>query len=239
MSRIWGHSHATGSQLLVLLAIADFADDHGKAWPSVPTLAKKARISERHTQRVIKQLKDMDELAVDKKKSSQWGTNFYRITLKPEGVTNCHQGGDVEVTRGVTFDTQRGDVEVTQTINKHHKNHSDVFSPNRFLELYASCAPNLPQPREVTNGRSKKILQRLKSHPTPEYWQEVFTKANQTPFLRGENDRGWRADLDWFVANDENSVKVFEGKYDRAAQEELSVAKFRDFDAERGARDGN
>ena len=100
MTQVWEHSQATGGQLLVLLAIADFADDHGKAWPSVSTLAKKARITKRHTQKVIKQLKDMGELVVDQGASGRWGTNLYKITLKAERGGNMPPGGELEATRG-------------------------------------------------------------------------------------------------------------------------------------------
>jgi hypothetical protein len=34
-----------------------------------------------------------------------------------------------------------------------------------------------------------------------------------SPFLRGENDKGWRADFDW-VLNPNNLAKIVEGKYD-------------------------
>ena len=145
-------------------------------------------------------------------------------------------------------DAVRGELKATQSVKNRHKNHRgrktpssnpNEFHPHEFLKVYASSAPSLPQPREVTNGRVKKIRQRLKAHPGRDFWQDVFTKANKTPFLLGENDRGWRADLDWFVANDENGMKVLEGKYDRATQEKLSGPKYRDFDAEQGARDGN
>jgi len=115
MAQVWEHSRAAGGQLLVLLAIADFADDHGKAWPAVPTLAKKARISERHTQKVIKQLKDMGELVVDQGASGYSGTNLYRITMKPEGVAKCHQGGELEA---------------TQSVMNRHKNHSGRKTPS-------------------------------------------------------------------------------------------------------------
>ncbi len=39
--------------------------------------------------------------------------------------------------------------------------------------------------------------------------------------------------MDWFVANDENAVKVLEGKYDRARQEDQGKSMYRDFDKER------
>ena len=33
------------------------------------------------------------------------------------------------------------------------------------------------------------------------------------------NDRGWKADFDWLIANDTNVLKVLEGKYDGQSQE--------------------
>ncbi len=197
----------------------------------------------------MQQLKEMGELVVDPNASVHSATNLYRITLESRGVAKC-RGGELEATGGVAFDAQRGELEATQSVNNRHKNHKgkgrktsfpnpDEISLHKFLELYASCASSLPQPREVTDGRSRKICQRLKSHPTLEFWQDVFTKANQSPFLRGENDRGWKASLDWFVKNDENAVMVLEGKYDRGVQEKPAGPKYRDFDAEQRARSGN
>jgi hypothetical protein len=239
---------------LVLLAIADFSNDDGQAWPSIPTLATKARISERHAQRVIKQLKDMGELAVHHEATKPWGTNLYQITLEPKRGDKMSPGGDLGVTGGVTSDPKRGDLGVTQSVRNRHKNHQERveaklphprssnpggISAHEFLELYASCAPNLPQPLKLTTGRAKKISQRLKTHPGCDFWKDVFTQANRTPFLKGENERGWKADIDWFVANDENAVKVLEGKYSKGSQNEPSKTRYRDFDAERTTQNGN
>jgi hypothetical protein len=46
-SLVWRFSKSDGSTLLTALAIADFCDDDGRAYPAVGTLAKKARISKR------------------------------------------------------------------------------------------------------------------------------------------------------------------------------------------------
>lgn len=78
MSRVWKYSQHSGSALLVLLAIADFARDDGSAWPSIETLAGKARISERQTIRIIKKLEDSEELRV---KHRRHAGNFYMIAL--------------------------------------------------------------------------------------------------------------------------------------------------------------
>jgi hypothetical protein len=44
MNAVWEHSAQTGSALLMLLAVADFADDAGSAFPSVSRLAKKLEL---------------------------------------------------------------------------------------------------------------------------------------------------------------------------------------------------
>jgi hypothetical protein len=44
-------------------------------------------------------------------------------------------------------------------------------------------------------------------------WQEIFRIMIATPFLCGSNDRDWKADFDWIIANDGNAGKVLEGKY--------------------------
>ena len=52
MNWVWEHSTAKGSELLLLLDIADAADDQGRnAFPSISTLAAKTRMSRRTVQR--------------------------------------------------------------------------------------------------------------------------------------------------------------------------------------------
>jgi len=53
IGRVWDHSAASGSFLLMLLAIADFADDDGNAYPSVPTLARKCRMKPRNANYIV------------------------------------------------------------------------------------------------------------------------------------------------------------------------------------------
>jgi hypothetical protein len=66
MQRLWESSEQKGSRLLLLLAIADNADDHGFAWPGTTTLAEKIRMSERHTKRLLAELEETSELYIDR-----------------------------------------------------------------------------------------------------------------------------------------------------------------------------
>lgn len=77
-------------------------------------------------------------------------------------------------------------------------------------EIVAGVLATVRQP--VSKEREKKSATRLKERPLEE-WREVFSAIITTPFLCGSNDRGWKADFDWIIANDGNAAKVLEGKY--------------------------
>ena len=50
---------------------------------------------------------------------------------------------------------------------------------------------------------------------------EAIGKIKESSFLKGENDRHWKVDFDWLIANDTNILKVLEDKYkDEATEEE-------------------
>jgi hypothetical protein len=54
----------------------------------------------------------------------------------------------------------------------------------------------------------------LKEQGFVERFREAVTKAQKTPFLCGDNNRGWKATFDWLVYNDCNVNRVLEGMYD-------------------------
>lgn len=101
MSAVWQHSKAKSGDLLVQLAIADFSNDEGFAFPSIPTLGRKARLSTRQVKRALDRLQRFGELIIYKNKGPN-GVNRYRILLgdklSPEHtvkVTSVTGGGDI------------------------------------------------------------------------------------------------------------------------------------------------
>lgn len=80
MSQVWEHSEQKGSALILLLAIADFANDDGYAHPGVETLAKKCRMSERNTRYVIDALIASGELEM-RQNTGRGGTNEYWVSI--------------------------------------------------------------------------------------------------------------------------------------------------------------
>ncbi len=78
MSRVWERSLAKGSGLLVLLAIADYANDFGVAWPGLDAISKKARCKVRRAQQILGELEALGELEVDPQAGPS-GCNVYRV----------------------------------------------------------------------------------------------------------------------------------------------------------------
>ena len=76
-------------------------------------------------------------------------------------------------------------------------------------------AVKLPKCLGLSELRRRKSAARL-SERTLEEWAALFRRMNATPFLCGENDRGWKSSFDWIIQSQDNAVKVLEGKYDKA-----------------------
>ena len=83
MSWVWENSDTSGSVRLVLLALADSANDDGICWPGLETIAKKARISKRYVIEIIKQLEDKGSLKVERRRATEHKnlSNIYKVVM--------------------------------------------------------------------------------------------------------------------------------------------------------------
>jgi len=93
---------------------------------------------------------------------------------------------------------------------RENKKEESLSLSGLWNEIVIGILPAVRQP--VSKEREKKCAARLKERPFEE-WREVFNTIITTPFLCGCNERGWKADFDWIIANDGNAAKVLEGKY--------------------------
>lgn len=198
MSRVWETSCAKEGDLLVLLAIADSANDGGEAWPSIETLAAKARLNRRHVFRILKRLEDMGELEVVHASGHR---NRYRILLtgdKTARVTKehpCHlehQRGDISDTKSVPNVTP-----APLTVNEPSVEPSTTPLPpkNNGPDFDADFWPLYPKGRG-SKADAKKLWNKLSAQDRrdaiasiPRFqagrdWREGFHKAPEV-WLRG------------------------------------------------------
>ena len=81
-----------------------------------------------------------------------------------------------------------------------------------IIDKYNSVCKSLPKVMKLSDTRRKAINARLDKFSLEEIIS-VFEKAEQSNFLKGANNRNWKADFDW-IMSDRNMAKILEGKYD-------------------------
>lgn len=78
----------------------------------------------------------------------------------------------------------------------------------------AAKAHGLSVAQKLSKKRRAAIGARLRECGGIEGWRAMLEKLAASPFLLGDNDRGWKADLD-FVSTESKFTKLIEGGYDR------------------------
>lgn len=66
---------------------------------------------------------------------------------------------------------------------------------------------------KMTDRRKRSLKARLTDEDFAVNWRPALVRIAKSSFCRGMNERGWRADLDWFLRPD-TITKILEGKYD-------------------------
>lgn len=106
--------------------------------------------------------------------------------------------------------------ESTQTtIIDNYNNYNNEDNYIRYAEIkdaYNQLCPSLPAVKSLSDARRKAIKARLNSY-TVDDLNEAFMKAEASDFLKGKNDRNWRANFDW-ILKDANIAKILDGLYD-------------------------
>ena len=80
-------------------------------------------------------------------------------------------------------------------------------------EQYNRICTALPRCMRLSEARKKSLAKALAAGRTVEDFVAVFGKAQASAFLKGGNARGWAADFDWLI-REQNMDKVLEGSYD-------------------------
>lgn len=85
---------------------------------------------------------------------------------------------------------------------------------DEIISKYNAICTNLSKVIKSTDKRGKAIKAFLKQM-TIEEFENACKIANETDFLVGKNEKGWRADFD-FIIKPDNAIRIIEGKYGKA-----------------------
>jgi len=108
MSWVWEHSHAAGSDRLVLLAIADHADhDGGGARPGIDRLCRKTRLKRRTVYDCLRRLEAKGALRVERRGGGARRPAIYRVLMDPPAIGDRLRPTPAESPKG-TADSGHG-----------------------------------------------------------------------------------------------------------------------------------
>lgn len=114
---------------------------------------------------------------------------------------------DIEIEKEKEIDIEIEDKEATASQS------SNPVPYSKIKNLYNSICTAYPKCTALSDARKKAIAARIHSGYTVEDFQRLFEKAQASSFLKGSNNRNWRASFDWLL-KDSNMAKVLDGNYD-------------------------
>lgn len=134
MSEVWESGRQDGGSLLVLLALADFADDDGYCWPAVGTIAEKSRLSERHTRKILRQLEQEHEIESEQGRGGRGKTTRYKVVLKPGHNARVRQKTGLSDAVNPVADDPRTVKNRRPTGSSFHSEPADLFPETEVIE---------------------------------------------------------------------------------------------------------
>lgn len=199
---VWAKSAARGSALLVLLALADRANDKGECWPSVGDIARRTRLGERAVRKVLRGLVATGELRIlrsggGRKRSGAGWTNSYLVVagrsddeLNPERAC-AKPGTPVPPTRNTrsAYPERPFRGTVTEQSENHQENHQANAEADKPLSTGAVAAadPKAEQFNAVLAERRADTA-RQRGAMTPKPIDSVAARV-VSPRSRGQSAR--------------------------------------------------
>ena len=172
---------------------------------------------------------DVDECTTDCTGETVENTGFPGFdtsnSAQPNAQLNAHQMHNRMHNECTTDCTQHKKVKKIQEGKEgkesYKRDSSDGERPSpspsvpyeNIKNLYNEICKSFPRCTAMSEARKKAVKARMSSGYTVEHFKTLFTKAEASSFLKGGNNRNWKANFDWLI-KDANMAKVLDGNYD-------------------------
>ncbi len=155
LHQVWERSGQKASRLLLMTALADNANDDGWAWPGVPLLARKTRMTERYVQIMLRDLEDDGEISVHEGEGPH-RSNLYHIHPGVYAAIGDGPDGTFPVTKTVKHSSPSdGDPEITPAETDGEPQITDMVnpdSPGGEPQITDMVNPDSPKPPVNRHG---------------------------------------------------------------------------------------
>lgn len=103
------------------------------------------------------------------------------------------------------------DKEEDKDIDKERDIRGNRVDYQQIADMYNATCVSFPRLTRLSEKRKRAIKARLRKYSIDDI-QRVFEIAEESDFLKGENNRNWSATFDWMM-NDTNMAKILDGNY--------------------------
>lgn len=138
-------------------------------------------------------------------------------------VDNVHTENRDKILDKRDKDIRVEDVEIVDREIEDSTPQAEDVSTNcpyvKIKDLYHKICISYPKIKTIDGNRKTAVGARWRTYKSLETFKELFTIAENTPFLKGENERNWSADFDWMM-KPTNFAKILEHKYDDRSPEQ-------------------
>jgi len=237
IARVWA-LEIPSTPKLVLLSLADQANDKGICWPSQPHIARRCSLTDRA---VRVQLAFLEGAKVIRRNVRAGVGTTFTLTLPDadEPRNDVPPRNNIPLRNDIpaTPEQYSGNPGTTfrQTVSKRQQPSVEGNKPfvssaaadhcphQEIIDLYHQTLPTGRQVRIWNDTRKAKLRARWKEEPkrqNAEWWGKFFSYIAESDFLTGKtastNRPPFELDLEWIVTP-ANFVKIVEGKYHREA----------------------
>lgn len=130
-----------------------------------------------------------------------------------QNTNNAHAGATVQNSTVPNSTVPNQTEPDTTPPNDEPLNSSPPVPYEKIRELFNVTCPSLARVMGINGKRKIAVAARWGEHSDLDFFKEYFERVEASDFLKGKNDRNWKATFDWLM-NAANMDKVREGKYD-------------------------
>lgn len=217
---------------LVLIKLADNANDKGECWPSYQHIADHCEVSKRSVINHINWLCDNGFISKEVRVLPHGNTsNLYRVSIGNGGAANSPGGAEDSLGGGagnsprishslesINEHSLSASADVSKTLTKQPENcpHQEIIA------LWHELMPELTSVKTWNEKRAKMLKARWNGKDMEgnkfnnlKFWRKYFEYIRESDWLMGKTGSGWSATLEW-VITESNFNKIIEGTYHNA-----------------------
>ena len=110
-----------------------------------------------------------------------------------------------------TSDVAVSDIDKEEDKDKERDIRGNRVDYQQIADMYNATCVSFPRLTRLSEKRKRAIKARLRKYSIDDI-KRGFELAEESDFLKGENNRNWSATFDWMM-NDANMAKILDGNY--------------------------